>query len=175
MRLTKSEDCFKCRDCCAFYKEGDDRDASPTFTPEERLDADSIVSGENFIYLPKKKLYQAKLVDYAIDGPDTEFLACIFLNQDTHACKIYAVRPFDCVIWPYIIIRDAKGRIGLRLYHKTHCPSMNKQDDEAIKKHSAYFSEELKKHYPMLKKNPSLILDYDTDYFEMTDHVTFLD
>ncbi len=171
LKLTKSEDCFICRDCCTFYKEGDDRDAAPTFTPEEKIKAESIVPGDNFIFLPVKKMFQAKLVDFK---KDNALLACSFLDHDTHACRIYNDRPFDCKIWPYIIVKNTEGKVEIRLYRTEYCPSMEKRGPEVIKRYTEYFLKKLESYYPMIKENPGMILDYHPDYFEMTEHVGFL-
>ena len=171
LKLTKYEDCFVCRDCCTFYKEGNDREAAPLFTPEEKLIAEKIIPGENFVFLEKKKMFQAKLVDYS---KDKELFACVFLDHETHACRIYKDRPFDCKIWPYIIIKNPDGKIELRLFDKQHCPSMGKLDDESISKYTGNFMKRLERYYPMIKENPGMILDYDDDYFELTHHVCFL-
>jgi len=159
-RLVPSDVCLACSGCCRF------------------AGAQS-VWGPFFLFDEIRYLTEAGLVpsclfthpDYAagrgawinLVEADGEFL-CPCLDTDRHTCRIYAHRPLDCRLYPFILVREDAG-IVLAVDEK--CPYAQKEGQTPVfKEHVAYLTQLLSgpQGAAFLRANPDIIQDYPSDY-----------
>ncbi len=149
--------CQSCKDCCKF----EEKDAyyAPIFTQEELTK----IKDKNNTFFPFKNsrnIFQIKL----IKTKHPKILACPYLNEETHLCEIYEIRPIDCKIWPFLFMHsENKDKILLACWDKDACPKTDKMTQE---KYNEYLSEQEKELTKMnmpefIKKNPEYIWDYE--------------
>ena len=87
---------------------------------------------------------------------------CAFLNLGTNKCGIYACRPFECRLYPFLLTRSEQdGRVSVSVH--LSCPYVQESRYCAkFKKHAgvlkAYLSCEEKARF--LRNNPALVGDY---------------
>lgn len=148
--ILQSMHCFTCRICCKFGP--DDCIDAPMFTeqtknriirkfPRKNLKFDSIGSLWKIVLKPlsnKKERY-----------------ICPLYHLYTSKCLIYKYRPFDCLTWPFYIMRKGE-KIIITL--SPDCPIANKRPlsfltELAKSKIAPYMIKEAKKY-------PDLITEY---------------
>ena len=97
--VLKSKNCLSCRTCCKFG-ENDCFDA-PMFTEEEKNDILAKFTGLSF-----KKVGKLWKVDLAT-SPRKKIsrYVCPFYDENKYKCLIYNIRPFDCLTWPFYIMK----------------------------------------------------------------------
>ncbi|MCS7135412.1 MAG: YkgJ family cysteine cluster protein [Candidatus Aenigmarchaeota archaeon] len=148
--------CQKCRSCCKFKKEHEY--FAPVFTKEEvkRINAD-----KNLFKIKGHGVYQIKLVPSKFDK---EILVCPFLDEDTHLCKIYDKRPFDCKFWPFIFMKD-KDKIQLGCFKKDYCMITENMSEKQyqIYLNSIFDWIQSNKIMKLIKKYPDLIWEKEED------------
>lgn len=49
-----------------------------------------------------------------------EQYSCMFLNLTNNKCKIYAQRPFECQLYPFLLTKNNKGEISVSVH--LSCP-----------------------------------------------------
>jgi len=159
-RFVPSDVCLACSGCCRF--------------PEAQS-----VWGPFFLFEEIRLLAEAGLVpsclfthpDYAagrgawinLMEEDGHFF-CPCLAADRHTCRIYAHRPFDCRLYPFILVREATG---LFLAVDEKCPYVQKQADAAaFRGHVAYLTRLLSgsQGVAFLRAHPDIVQDYPSDY-----------
>ncbi len=89
-QIIPQEYCLKCQGCCRFKE------------------ADSIWAPV-LLNVEKKALsYDKKIKLIPCDNEENNFL-CPFLNTQDNKCRIYAARPFECQLYPFLINRKGKN------------------------------------------------------------------
>ena len=143
--------CLKCRGCCRF-KELDSVWA-PCLLDEEiqvLLDKD----------IPPALISLDRRIR-PVSNPKEEGFICSFLNLTDNKCKIYAFRPLECQLYPFLIgLRDKKVLLTVDL----NCPYAKEHlNSEAFKQFTQYLSAFLNspKQVRMLKDNPQIIQAYE--------------
>jgi hypothetical protein len=107
--LPPSETCFSCRGCCVF--DHPDSPWLPYFRQEEIDQAIAFgVPADAFRERTGTKITPL---------PHGDAFRCPALDPETHACTIYNVRPLDCQLYPFILMRD-KTEVILALHEA--CP-----------------------------------------------------
>ena len=81
-QYVSSEFCLECRECCKFEFD--------IWLPH-LLKADEKQLGISCV--------KAKKSD---DSP----LVCQFLNESSHICSVYEKRPFECLLYPFLIVKN---------------------------------------------------------------------
>ncbi|MEM5799181.1 MAG: YkgJ family cysteine cluster protein [Candidatus Aenigmatarchaeota archaeon] len=148
--------CQKCRECCKFKK--DEEYFAPLFTKEEI----KIIGAKKNLFKKKGSgVYQIKLVKSKINE---NILVCPFLNEETHLCKIYPNRPFDCKFWPFIFMKDRKSII-LGCFKKDYCEITKQMSEEEFKKYLLSIFDWIKtnKIEELIKNYPDLIWEKEND------------
>lgn len=121
-RLRASE-CLACDVCCRFPKA--DSLLAPFFSHEERVRAAAAGMPGN-AFLPGR---------YGVGGQallcaaERGFL-CPGFNAAMNGCKIYAERPLDCRLYPFMLMYEAGGG-GVWLGVDEYCPVMTARREEA--------------------------------------------
>lgn len=85
---------------------------------------------------------------------------CSFFNLQDNKCKIYALRPFECQLYPFLINRKGK-KVFLAL--DLHCPFVEKKlKTQEFKEYVLYLTDFLNDspQAEILKNNPQIIQDY---------------
>ncbi len=162
LQINKSEDCKNCSDRCCRFAAHLSR-FSPVFTEDEL----NLVIKKGFsrkLFLKKgKNTYQLKLTK-----KDGKFFVCPFLAEDGCFCSIYKIAPYDCKIWPFIVMKGDgknKNRIYLMVDKVNECPVIKKVSKEKKKKYIKYLQKYLEEEETvrLFKKYPDMISDYDCD------------
>ena len=86
---------------------------------------------------------------------------CPCFNPSDHSCKIYADRPFECQLYPFLLMRkDDK----FYLVQDKKCPYLNKIKEPRLKGYINYLKEEFKKEdiLSFLRQNQELFAEYPT-------------
>jgi len=152
-----SEVCLACDGCCRF-KEEDSR-WRPVVAPEEMTSA--VQEGLARYILTKEALDQKNRIKTTRCHDGT--YQCRFFSPDGNICTIYAYRPFECRLYPFVLMRQ---RQGIVLTVHLSCPHI--QNTRNLMEFDRYVLY-LKKFFQMAKvrrfirKNAALIDDY-ADY-----------
>lgn len=145
-QFVPSDVCLKCEGCCRFdLTQSDWRpkigESESEFFSKESFDDQSMVK-----------------------AVDREALChCIYFDSNKNACKIYDGRPFECQLYPFLLMEeDDKAWIGLHLA----CPHIQDHLGSEVLKN---FIQELQTYtqslefITFLSQNPSVFRDY-SDY-----------
>jgi Fe-S-cluster containining protein len=141
--------CLSCHGCCRFA------DAETIWLPcllEKEVKSLSKKLATGIISCDKKIL--------PVASKEKDVFFCPFLNQEDNKCKVYADRPFECRLYPFLINRAA-GKIYLAV--DTNCPFAQENfSAKSFKDHAAYLARLLNtaKFRKLLKDNPQLIQSY---------------
>jgi Fe-S-cluster containining protein len=148
--------CQECRECCKFKKE--DEYFAPLFTMSE---LEKIKADKKMFKRKSKNVYQINLVQSEIDN---NLLVCPFLDEQSHLCRIYANRPFDCKFWPFIFMKE-KEKIQLGCFKKEFCLITKRMSNEEFKNYlnSVFDWLEKNKIFELIKEHPSLIWGKEED------------
>lgn len=152
--------CEKCRTCCKFKK--DEKYFAPLFTDEEVEKILKKIKVNPPLFKKYKKfenIFQIRLKKISKD-----LFVCPFYNQSTAMCKIYRLRPIDCLIWPFFVARSKDGkRVLLFRFERACCLACKEADknefnllQDRIKKLVSS-----KKIIDFYKKHKGLIWNYE--------------
>jgi len=151
-QFVPQEFCLECRSCCRF------KESSSVWSP-------CLLDEEIQGFLDRKDI---PVVSISIDrriqpvpNPDGADFLCPFLGARDNKCAVYATRPFECQLYPFLInLRKGKVLLTVDLncpyvYEKINSPEAR----EYINYLCGYLnsSERLK----MLKNNPQIIQAYE--------------
>ncbi len=145
-QLVPSNVCLKCDGCCRF--QSSDSTWRPKWDKREFVD-DS---------------------DYVTTIADCGKHLCRFLNKADSTCKVYADRPFECALYPFLL---SKNSDGINVYVHLACPYVqDNQGNAAIKDYIQYLKRFFEEQgtVDFLKRNTHLFSDY-TPYAEELQHV----
>jgi Fe-S-cluster containining protein len=94
-------------------------------------------------------------------NPQGEGFVCAFLDCVSNKCKIYAYRPFECQLYPFLInLRREKVVLTIDL----NCPyAKEKINSVEFKEYSEYLSAYLNspEQLEILRDNPQIIQAYE--------------
>jgi Fe-S-cluster containining protein len=105
----KEIDCLSCANCC--------KQMSPTYTTTDinRIAAHEKMEPEEF---KRKWLYKDRTGDWL-----NKSTPCQFLNLTTNKCRIYEVRPVDCMGFPHLSKRKLVDYIHVHKQNLEFCPA----------------------------------------------------
>jgi len=145
------EACLKCLGCCRYAKI--DSVWSPCLLDEEVQD-----------FLERKippALIDAKRRILPVHLPGKDNFICTFLDAKENKCEIYAFRPFECQLYPFLLnLRNKKVFLTVDL----HCPYIKeKLKSQELKDYIAYLSAFLNspEQLRILRDNPQIIQAYE--------------
>ena len=144
------EICLKCRSCCRFSQQ--DSIWSPALLNEE-------VQGLLKNRIPPLVISPNKRIRLTHLSGQSNFF-CSFFNLQDNKCKIYALRPFECQLYPFLINRKGK-KVFLAL--DLHCPFVEKKlKTQEFKEYVLYLTDFLNDspQAEILRNNPQIIQDY---------------
>jgi len=161
-QLVPSEFCLRCDVCCRFselYTVW-----SPLFTKSEikhLVDKDILppllfTLSENNLPNSKTSLHKTQRIDLVAHK---DYFICPCFNPSDNKCKIYDNRPFECALYPFLLVcKDKKSFLAV----DKKCPYVENLSQDEIKSYSDHLKKELNKkaHKSFLESNPELFADY---------------
>lgn len=141
--------CLKCDGCCRFKQA--QSPWRPKITSEEKKPA-----GEKQVF-PETSIDPN---DFFSTVPYQDSHICSFFDPGHHACEIYGHRPFECMIYPFVLSKNKKGQ---GLFVHVNCPYVQEtQGSPAFLDYQAYLQDFLRQDpvRSFLKKNPDLFGQY---------------
>ncbi len=164
-QIVHHEQCRRCRECCRFRANRED--FAPIFTTEE-VETIRAVRGSMPEFTPFKatpNILQIRLKQAEVADPVYP-LVCPFLDEENYQCLIYDVRPFDCRIWPFIVVRIREtGEIQLAHFTGDACLALQEVSDDDFADYEAYMQELVASEdmLMMLREYPGLIWENDNE------------
>ena len=159
-RLVPSDVCLVCSGCCRFAEAQSVWGPFFLFDEIRRLTEANLVPSCLFTH-PDHAAGRGAWINL-IEG-DGQFL-CPCLDTDRHTCRIYPHRPFDCRLYPFILVREDAG---IRLAVDEKCPHVQKQGaSAAFNEHAAYLTQLLSgpQGTAFLRAHPDIVQDYPSEY-----------
>lgn len=155
-----SEICLSCRGCCRFGERGSVW--SPLFLYEEiqKLVAADIVPACLFSHSGISSKKASRIDTVEIDGQ----LYCPCLDAGANACKIYPHRPFDCRLYPFLLLKkEGKAYLALDLKCPFVADPHQAQALASWQQEVAHFlsTPEFKQ---TLRRNPEILQEYPGDF-----------
>ena len=145
-QFVPSKVCFSCDVCCRFNEQ------DSVWTPS-LADIDIQRLSKELVSKDKKLKTQVF----------KDIFVCSCFEPKNNNCKIYASRPFECRLYPFLLAKN-DGRIFLGL--DTKCPfAKEKKGSEELKQFKKYLLELIKQNdiKAVISNNPQLIADYKDD------------
>lgn len=154
-QFVPSDVCLSCEGCCRFHEEKSSW--RPKITQEEvGLAAKCGLCGPQ---LEQNIDDEVGFLRTVFSSSLNQFI-CSFFSDETKSCKIYLYRPFECQLYPFLLIKK-QGKIFLGVHG--NCPYVQvKQSAQEWKGHVEYLKKffSKKKMADFLKRNPALFADY---------------
>jgi hypothetical protein len=151
-QFVPQEFCLECRSCCRF------KEASSVWSP-------CLLDEEIQGFLDKKDIPAASIsIDRRIQpvpNPAGADFLCPFLGVKDNKCAVYAARPFECQLYPFLI-NLRKGKVLLTV--DLNCPYVyEKIKSPEAREYIDYLCEYLNspQRLKMLKNNPQIIQAYE--------------
>lgn len=162
-QIVHHEQCLRCNECCRFR--ADRQDFAPIFTVEE---LDTLRQTREFLpeFTPFKStdnIFQIRLKKAEIEDPVYPYV-CPFLDEANYRCTIYNARPFDCRIWPFIVLREPEtGRVMLAHFTGSACIALDEVPPESFRAYEAYMEKLVTsaEFVQFLDQHPQLIWEHD--------------
>ena len=127
-QIIPAEVCFSCDVCCRFLEA--DSPLAPIFTEAESEKVIAAGADPALFWLQTdEKSTQIQLKPY------TDFYICPFFDPETNHCTIYPIRPLDCQLYPFALMRSEDGS-EVVLGVDTLCPfGAEHLETEAFQRH----------------------------------------
>jgi hypothetical protein len=98
-QVVASAVCMSCRGCCRFAE------ADSLWAPSLTTDDITCLLKAG---APPALFTAARKVRTVPAGEDAAHV-CAFLDCASNACKLYAARPFECALYPFVLMRTPQG------------------------------------------------------------------
>ncbi len=132
-QLMNEKFCLDCKGCCRF------KESRSPWRPKVYPLEDKLLGHEHF---EEKALdSQGRVATRAY----AEEHACVFLDSLTNACRVYPARPLECVLYPFVFLKNQEG---ISLAAHLACPFVQEVQASALfEEHCCY----LKKFFAQKK------------------------
>jgi len=150
-QIVPQEVCLKCQGCCRFSEQ--DSVWLPHLLGEEMQE----LLKKNF---PPSLISQDKNIR-SLPNPTQNNFICSFLQPKDNKCKIYAFRPFECRLYPFLINRKG-DKVFLAL--DSRCPFVKENlESQEFKEYIRYLTAFFNSPHAIaiLKNNPKIIQIYE--------------
>lgn len=151
-QFVPQEFCLRCKGCCRFAQA--DSVWLPCLLDEE---IQVLIDKKD---IPACSISKEKRILPVASQQEGGFL-CAFLNAQGNKCKIYALRPFECQLYPFLINLRGK-RIVLTV--DLNCPYIRENiKNKEFKDYCDYLAAYLNspQQIRMLKDNPQIVQAYE--------------
>ncbi len=150
-----SEICLACDGCCRF-KEEDSR-WRPKVAASEK---DAIKRSDLATEILRREIFTPQGYILAQKADSSSCFTCVFLHRSEGTCRIYARRPFDCRLYPFVLDRKEEK---IRVCVHRNCPFIEQTlqsppYEEYVQYLKNYFSHPQVKDF--LRANPELAGDF---------------
>jgi Fe-S-cluster containining protein len=152
IQISSKNVCTSCKECCIFTHE--DAFFAPVVTNSEKELINKKRKNPG-IFEKKKNTWQIKLVDYK--GKKV----CPLLDTKTWLCGAYEDRPFDCKIFPYLLMWDANRETIVLAKIDDACPAF---DNKTKAEQEVYLADLIK--YLQSEKITNLLLENSNHVWE---------
>ncbi len=160
-QIITHDQCKRCQECCRFRENR--QYFAPVFTPDEVEAARTAAPTVNATFKPVDgDLFQIQLQPALYPDENYQYV-CPFLDEAGYACTIYEVRPFDCRIWPLIILKIREtGKIMLAHFTGEVCLAMREVSEAELHTYTTEFARYVRgaKFIEFLKLHPGLIWEH---------------
>jgi len=153
-QFVPSDVCLSCDGCCRF------KEKESEWRPK--------VACEEMPSVPARGLADVILREDKIDSsgriktvPCDGFHICSFFNPDDHACRIHNNKPFECQLYPFILLNTGE-KIALSVH--LNCPYIQEtRNTGAFDSYVEYLKRFFKRDDVLLlvRENPQLAGDYE--------------
>ncbi len=159
-RFVPSDVCLACSGCCRFSEAQSPWAAFFLYDEIRRLTEEDVIPSCLFTHA---KAAAGRGAWIHLTEENGQFL-CPCLDTDRHTCRIYPYRPFDCRLYPFLLVRG-DGKICLAVDKK--CPYVQRQDGSAaFAEHAAYLAQVFSgpQGSAFLRAHPDIVQDYPSEY-----------
>ncbi len=159
-RFVPSEVCLACSGCCRFAEAQSPWAAFFLYDEIRRLTQENLVPSCLFVS-PDASTGRGAWIHLV--EKEGRFL-CPCLDTDRHTCRIYSYRPFDCRLYPFLLVWE-DNKIFLAVDEK--CPYTQKQGaSAAFTEHVAYLTQLFSGSQGalFLRTHPDIVQDYPSEY-----------
>ena len=127
-QIIPSEVCFSCDVCCRFLESGSP--LAPIFTKDEKQHL--LLQGtDSSLFRSREDGISSQIVLM----PHENYYICPFFETETSKCSIYANRPLDCQLYPFVLMSN-EDRSGVVLGVDLLCPYSEKYfETETFQQH----------------------------------------
>ena len=142
--------CLQCQGCCRFEHPGSAW--SPNLLDKDR---EALLTHD----VPALSILNNKKIRLVSSRTQGNFI-CSFLGDKDNRCKVYAFRPFECQLYPFLINRSSKD---IFLAVDLKCPFVQEQQKSAaFQRHIEYLTGFFSRSEicGVLNKNPQIIQEY---------------
>jgi Fe-S-cluster containining protein len=145
--------CLACDGCCRFSDE--QSQWRPKIAEEEIRQLENDSTGQNS--------FSRACVDEG-SGLKAQFsgdqCVCAFLCPERNTCRIYSLRPFECQLYPFVLVK--RGNKAVVAVHR-HCPHIQKKyGSRELERYTIYLKGFFQRSevMPFIRANPHLVGDY---------------
>ena len=156
-KILSPEKCASCKFCCSFRRQS--LWETPVFDEKTKIKLERLYPGVTFRKIDKTFFTIDLSSSYKTQNPDEEAL-CPFLKNGSGCILPSELKPFDCSIWPFRIIRKKDNTLWLAL--TPTCREINLLPLEEIK---AFAHEDLLNPVKDYVKNHPEIIKEDSSFF----------
>jgi Fe-S-cluster containining protein len=150
-KLIPSEICLACQGCCRFAEQ--DSVWAPAVLDE---DISRLMSAG----IPPSLINKNRRVRTVPDLSGASAYACVFLDARDNHCSVYQLRPFECRLYPFLLMRTGDRLV---LGYDPHCPyAAQHHSDEQFRDFTAALVSSLQQSSisALLKRNPHVFQEY---------------
>ncbi len=159
-QLISHEACLRCRDivpvpCCEWKTHKGD--VLFTASEIETIQASGYMLPEFKPYRDSDLVFRVELSQ---SGRDADMSMCPFLDEEAYACRIYAMRPFDCWTWPFLFARgEAEGSTVIACFTLEWCPGLQEIEPEVFFAYQERMADLLssERYLRLIKMHPALV------------------
>lgn len=155
-QFVPSDICLKCDGCCRY------KDANSIWRP--KLGRQDIQKLEILKTDSQSLCSDGRLATFPSKGGNH---ICRFLHVQDNTCRVYVKRPFECLLYPFILSKT-KDVIGV--YAHLSCPFVGGHQHQAAFDDYAVYLKDLLKQDPMrefLASNRDMFHDYSPQAMEL--------
>ncbi len=152
-KLVKIKQCSDCSEYCCYFTPRE-KNLSPFFTKEEVEKIKRTKISVNWRRIGDS--YRVRLVD----AKDKKKLICPFFNEENYHCLIEKIKPLDCLLWPFVFMKNENGSaVNLVYYDSNYCSALKHISERKFNDYKKY----LIRFCESLDKGKILNISWDFD------------
>jgi Fe-S-cluster containining protein len=153
--------CFKCHNFCCRFR-ADEQSYAPLLTePELKNIKKRYHRPFGFkIWGKEKNVFQLKLVK----SRRRNLYLCPFFDEAKKLCRIHFFKPFDCLFWPYVLMKKKKNELKtVACYGAADCEGLRRKKSTECRAYERYLKKTFARpaNKKWFKEFPGMFWDYD--------------